>query len=238
MLQISPRIINGLKSDINHSKEYFLLFPSTSKLVKKTRLHLVFPTNFSVFRNRRKHSSSCLIYYLEHWEQNIKLFLQGKKTIISLKRFPENTRDKLEKIGQFFQVTIHFHPDHLQTKMINTSYCALVGLLLTILNNYFNVSIDTNMFFWLFKVILKIGDTAPLSMMCPLNSESMNFFSEDQPEDHHKFTSFIYFGSVALNQFYLSPTQSFLRESYTRFHGQSLEFIKCIIRLKSHTSQI
>ena len=60
--------------------------------------------------------------------------------------------------------------------MINTSYCAQVGLLLTILNNYFNVSIDTNMFFWLFKVTLKIGDTAPLSMMWPLNSESMNFF--------------------------------------------------------------
>lgn len=35
MLQISPRIINGLRSYIKHSKQYFLLFPNTLKLVKK-----------------------------------------------------------------------------------------------------------------------------------------------------------------------------------------------------------
>ena len=63
LLRISPRIINSLRSYIKHSKECFLLFPNTSKLVKKTRLRLVFPTYFSVFGNRRKHSSSCLIYY-------------------------------------------------------------------------------------------------------------------------------------------------------------------------------
>ena len=54
LLQISPRIINSLRSHIGHSK-----------LVKKTRLRLVFPTYFSVFGNRRKHSSLCLIYYLK-----------------------------------------------------------------------------------------------------------------------------------------------------------------------------
>ena len=64
LLWISPRIINSLRSYIKHSKECFLLFPNTSKLVKKTRLRLVFPTYISVFGNRRKHSSSCLIYYL------------------------------------------------------------------------------------------------------------------------------------------------------------------------------
>ena len=64
--------------------------------------------------------------------------------MISFERCLENTRDELEKIGQF---AIHFHPSHPQTKMIDFSFCALVGLLLTILNNYFNVSIDTNMFF-------------------------------------------------------------------------------------------
>ena len=64
MLRMSPRIINSLRSYIKHSKECFLLFPKTSKLVKKTRLRLVFPTYFSVFGNRRKHSSSCLIYYI------------------------------------------------------------------------------------------------------------------------------------------------------------------------------
>ena len=65
LLRITPRIINSLRSYIKHSKECFLLFPNTSKLVKKTRLRLVFPTYFSVFGNRRKHSSSCLIYYLK-----------------------------------------------------------------------------------------------------------------------------------------------------------------------------
>ena len=63
LLRISPRIINSLRSYIKQSKECFLLFPNTSKLVKKTRLRLVFPTYFSVYGNRRKHSSSCLIYY-------------------------------------------------------------------------------------------------------------------------------------------------------------------------------
>ena len=57
LLRISPRIINSLRSYIKHSKEGFLLFPNTSK-------RLVFPTYFSVFGNRRKHSSSSLICYL------------------------------------------------------------------------------------------------------------------------------------------------------------------------------
>ena len=35
LLQISPRIINSLRSYIKHLKECFLLFPNTSKLVKK-----------------------------------------------------------------------------------------------------------------------------------------------------------------------------------------------------------
>ena len=65
LLRISQRIINSLWSYIKHSKEYFLLFPNTSKLVKKTWLRLVFPTYFSVFGNWRKHSSSCLIYYFK-----------------------------------------------------------------------------------------------------------------------------------------------------------------------------
>ena len=53
LLRISPRITNSLRSYIKHSKECFLLFPNTSKLVKKTRLRLVFPTYFSVFGNRK-----------------------------------------------------------------------------------------------------------------------------------------------------------------------------------------
>ena len=35
LLRISPRIINSLRSYIKHSKEGFLLFLNTSKLVKK-----------------------------------------------------------------------------------------------------------------------------------------------------------------------------------------------------------
>ena len=35
LLRISPRIINSLRSYIKHSKECFLLFPNTSKMVKK-----------------------------------------------------------------------------------------------------------------------------------------------------------------------------------------------------------
>ena len=35
LLRISPRIINSLRGYIKHSKECFLLFPNTSKLVKK-----------------------------------------------------------------------------------------------------------------------------------------------------------------------------------------------------------
>ena len=56
LLRISPRIINSLRSYIKHWKECFFLFPNTSKLGRKTRLRLVFPTYFSVFGNRRKHS--------------------------------------------------------------------------------------------------------------------------------------------------------------------------------------
>ena len=70
LLQISPRIINSLRSYIKHLKECFFWFPNTLKLVKKSWLCLVFPTYFSVFGNWRKHSSLCLIYYLNRgWLQ-------------------------------------------------------------------------------------------------------------------------------------------------------------------------
>ena len=59
----SQRIINALRSYMKHSKECFIWYPNTSKLVKKTRLRLVFSTHLSVFGYLMKHSSSCLIYY-------------------------------------------------------------------------------------------------------------------------------------------------------------------------------
>ena len=42
LLWFSPRIINGLRSYIKHSKGCFIRYPNTLKLVKKTRLRLVF----------------------------------------------------------------------------------------------------------------------------------------------------------------------------------------------------
>ena len=44
------------------------------------------------------------------------------------------------------KVAIHFHSSHQQPNIMNSSFCALVGLLLTKLNHYFNDSIETNMF--------------------------------------------------------------------------------------------
>ena len=43
LLQISPRIINSLRSYIKHAEECFLLFPNTSKLVKKNSVAPRFP---------------------------------------------------------------------------------------------------------------------------------------------------------------------------------------------------
>ena len=65
LLWFSPRIINALRSYIKHSKECFIRYPNTSKLVKKTRLRLVFSIHFLVFGYVMKHSSSCLIYYMK-----------------------------------------------------------------------------------------------------------------------------------------------------------------------------
>ena len=66
LLWFSPRIINALRSYIKDSKECFIRYPNTSKLVKKTRLRLVFSIHFLVFGYLMKHSSSCLIYYLKN----------------------------------------------------------------------------------------------------------------------------------------------------------------------------
>ena len=60
---ISPRIINGLRSYIKHSKGCFIRHPNTLKLVKKNSAAPRFLNHFSVFGYRMKHSSSCLIYY-------------------------------------------------------------------------------------------------------------------------------------------------------------------------------
>ena len=61
--------------------------------------------------------------------------------MITFYLFFQDAWEELKKIGQFFQVAIHFHPGHLQIKINDTSFCAPVGLLLTKLNHYFDIYI-------------------------------------------------------------------------------------------------
>ena len=75
-----------------------------------------------------------------------------------------NSHEELQKIGQYFQVSIHFHLSHLQTKMIDPSFCMFPRRVIckTKLNYYFNVPIRYKYVFSLFKVTLKISDTSSL----------------------------------------------------------------------------
>ena len=66
-------------------------------------------------------------------------------------------------MGQFFQIVIHFHPIHPQPNKTKTSFCALVGLLLTELNHYYNDSIDWSMILAA-QSNINICDTAPFRM--------------------------------------------------------------------------
>ena len=96
LLPISPRIINSLRNYIKHLNECFLLYFLTPRSwLKKTRLRLVFPTYFSMFGNRRKHFSSCLIYYMKSSEVCIKtrsppasLPIQGQVTKQTTVKWP------------------------------------------------------------------------------------------------------------------------------------------------------
>ena len=65
MLWFSPRIIDGLRSYIKHSKGCFIQYPSILKLVKKNLAMPRFFNHFSMFRYWMKHSSSCLVYYIK-----------------------------------------------------------------------------------------------------------------------------------------------------------------------------
>ena len=51
------------------------------------------------------------------------------------------------KEGQFFQFSIHFKIGHLGPKITHTSFCVIVGLLLTKLNHYINDFVDVNVIF-------------------------------------------------------------------------------------------
>ena len=77
LLWFSPRIINGLRSYIKHSKGCFIWYPNTLKLVKKNSAAPHFFNHFSVFRYQMKHSSSCLIYYIKYHAQTQKKCPKG-----------------------------------------------------------------------------------------------------------------------------------------------------------------
>ena len=91
---------------------------------------------------------------LQFREENIKICLL-ERTNYQFLATSLNTQEELEKVGQIFQVAIHFHPSQSQLSIITGSFCALVGLLLTKHNHYVNDSIESNTFFWLFEVALK-----------------------------------------------------------------------------------
>ena len=51
--------------------------------------------------------------------------------MISFKQDLFNTKEELEKSGQFFQVAIQFFPSHPPPKIIDSIFCEQVGSLLT-----------------------------------------------------------------------------------------------------------
>ena len=69
------------------------------------------------------------------------------------------SQEKLEKVGQSFQVAVQFHPSHPRPNIINTSFYGAVGILFTILNHYFGT---IQIYFLATQTNTKIGDTAPL----------------------------------------------------------------------------
>ena len=104
---ISWRIINALRSYINHLKECFIRYQNTSKLIKKTWLRLVFSTHFSVFGYLMNHSSLCLKYYLQDHSKHetIKHSMASKRLNIvnSLRNVHSSTWRVEEKYEIFHQ---------------------------------------------------------------------------------------------------------------------------------------
>ena len=96
-------------------------------------------------------------------EKKLRDSSEKEQIIISFKRLLYNTQEELEKIA------IHFHPSHPQPKIINISFRAPVGLLLTQLNHYFDHYTNANMFFGFSKWQKKLATlyTAPLSHEAP-----------------------------------------------------------------------
>ena len=73
---------------------------------------------------------------------------------------------KLERSVRSFQVGVQFHPGHSQPDIFINSFREDRIAILTALRTLFYTSGDTHAFFWLFTVVLKIDDTAPLKGLC------------------------------------------------------------------------
>ena len=66
---------------------------------------------------------------LQHREENIKVFLQGRKNYNQFLATSPKYKGRTWKSWPIFQVAIHLHPSHPQLSIVNSSFCAIVGLL-------------------------------------------------------------------------------------------------------------
>ena len=130
----------GLTRLTNNLRHYWL----------KGHCHSDFPVCWSkLLKNLITNLFSDIKLLLGHQEKNMKWFLW---TRINYNRFSAIFSEIHRRNNPF--------PSWLSTAKDEwTSFCALVGLLLTKLNHYFDIYIHTNIF-----LVLKIGYTAPLSI--------------------------------------------------------------------------
>ena len=87
----------------------------------------------------KKCSRSLLVYKLPKQDSfvvNLSSLHCNYNEFLAISEEEEKNRRNLKKLANFFQVAIHFHPSHMQTKMNNTTLFALAGLFLTKLNHY------------------------------------------------------------------------------------------------------
>ena len=134
----------------------------TSTIVSKGHCHGYFALFLSKLLNFfTKNLFSNMKLLLQHWEGNMKWFLQGTINYSQfLEIFPKYSEGTW-KNWPIFSSCNPFPSSHPQPKINETSFIALVGLRSTKLNHYLNVY---KYVFWLFKVTLKIGDNAPLTI--------------------------------------------------------------------------
>ena len=116
LLWFSPRIINGLRSYIKHSKGCFIRYPNTLKLVKKNLAAPRFLNHFSVFGYRMKHSSSCLIYYVT----SIFNYCTICKTFI---QYQDNIKQTIDENKSTYKVRNHYL---IQYQILQTNFIRIV----------------------------------------------------------------------------------------------------------------